>query len=322
MEAEARYTWVGAVVLLLLAALLASLVWLHKIGRVGDFKAYTIHFEQQALDGLQVGADVSLRGVKVGRVEDYALDDSKLNRVNVTVRVSKRAPVHENTSAIVTRNFVTGIASITLVTPAPPGPLLSSAPAGEAYPVIAEGRSDLETITGRVTQIGDIAAQALERFNDLLSGENVRSASEALRNLRDISAGLSRRLAALDRTLAQVGGAAQAVGQAATSLADSGQRIAVVAERGGAQLEPVLAQAQAALAETRGAVDRLSRQTSHTAARLEASADNADAQLAVALSDLRLTLDSAARLMDQLRQPRSALLGPPPGLLGPGELRP
>ena len=53
MEAEARYTWVGAVVLLLLAALLASLVWLHKIGRVGDFKAYTIHFEQQALDGLQ-----------------------------------------------------------------------------------------------------------------------------------------------------------------------------------------------------------------------------------------------------------------------------
>ena len=49
MEAEARYTWVGAGVLLLVAALVGGLLWLKNVGREGDFKRFAIHFEQQAL---------------------------------------------------------------------------------------------------------------------------------------------------------------------------------------------------------------------------------------------------------------------------------
>ena len=116
MEAEARYTFVGAAVLALLAALVAGLVWLKDIGREGEFVRYAINFEKQALDGLQLGAEVNLRGIKVGRVDDYALVSDKLNRVRVVVRVDRRAPVRSNTVAVVTRNFVTGIAAITLVT--------------------------------------------------------------------------------------------------------------------------------------------------------------------------------------------------------------
>ena len=93
MEAEARYTYVGVVVLALVAALVTSIVWLKDIGGRGDFSRYMIHFEQQALDGLQIGADVTLRGIKIGRVEDYALAGNKLNRVRVEVRVDRRAPV-------------------------------------------------------------------------------------------------------------------------------------------------------------------------------------------------------------------------------------
>ena len=37
MEAEARYTFVGAGVLLLLAALVAGVVWLKNVGGKGDF---------------------------------------------------------------------------------------------------------------------------------------------------------------------------------------------------------------------------------------------------------------------------------------------
>jgi phospholipid/cholesterol/gamma-HCH transport system substrate-binding protein len=93
MEAEARYTFVGASVLVLMAALVAGIVWLKHVGGGGGFARYAIHFEKQALDGLEIGADVTLRGIKVGRVEDYALSPSAYNRVRVAVRVDKRAPI-------------------------------------------------------------------------------------------------------------------------------------------------------------------------------------------------------------------------------------
>ena len=95
MEAEARYTWVGAAVLALLAALVASVLWLKDFGAKDNFQRYTINFERQALDGLEVGGDVKLRGIKVGRVEDYALSSDKLNRVHVEVRIDPRRIHHD-----------------------------------------------------------------------------------------------------------------------------------------------------------------------------------------------------------------------------------
>ena len=71
MEADAKYTFVGAGVLVLAAALIAAVVWLRNVGAEGEFRRYAIHFEHQAVDGLEIGADVTLRGLRVGRVEDY-----------------------------------------------------------------------------------------------------------------------------------------------------------------------------------------------------------------------------------------------------------
>ena len=134
MEAEARYTYVGIARARAGRGTGGGIVWLKDIGGRGDFSRYAIHFEQQALDGLEVGADVTLRGIKIGRVEDYALAGNKLNRVRVEVRVDRRAPVRTNTEAVVTRNFVTGIAAITLVNPDPPGGPLVEVPEGETFP--------------------------------------------------------------------------------------------------------------------------------------------------------------------------------------------
>ncbi|MDH3461933.1 MAG: MlaD family protein, partial [Burkholderiaceae bacterium] len=183
MEVEARYTWVGAAVLALIAALVGAVVWLENIGGEDDFNRYAIHFEQQALDGLEVGADVSLRGIKVGRVEEYALSGESLNRVRVEVRVDRRAPVRTNTVAVVSRNFVTGIAAITLVNTEPIGGPLVAVPAGERYPVIGEGRSDLEEIAGRVNEVGEIASIALNNINQLLNADNREALIATIRNL-------------------------------------------------------------------------------------------------------------------------------------------
>lgn len=350
MEAEARYTWVGAAVLALLAAGVAAVLWLRHAGSDENFNRYAIHFEQQALDGLDVGAPVTLRGIRVGRVEDYGLPGQDLNRVRVQVRVDRRAPLRTNTVAVVTRNFVTGIASITLVNGDPPGGPLVEVPAGETLPVIGEGRSDLQEIAGRVNEAGEMATIAIANLNQLLSAENREAFMATVRNLRELTAGINQRLASLDGTLNRVGRAAGDVGQAATRIGDAvthigsaaavvgaaatklgqaGENVATVAQSGGKRLDATLAEteravadAQRAFARIAAASDALQQQALDTASRLEQSAVNIDDQLSAAVTELRLSVETGTRLLDRLREPRAALLGPGPAQLGPGEKSP
>jgi ABC-type transporter Mla subunit MlaD len=336
MEAEARYTWVGAAVLALLAALVAALLWLKDIGGKDAFQRFTIHFEHQALDGLDVGGEVKLRGIRIGRVEDFALSHDKLNRVRVEVRVDKRAPIRSNTVAVITRNLVTDIAAIELVTPEPPGPPLSGAPPGERYPVIGEGSSEYDELTARVSRLGELAALTLNNLNQLLSADNRQSLMATLHQLRDLSAGLERRLDGLDRTLAragvaaqEVGGAAQQVGSAAARLADAGERAVATAQRSGERLDAALLDAERTLAEARRAIEQIGtaasavqQQAARTAQRLEDSASNVDDQLNATVAELRTSIAAATRALERLRDPRAALLGPGAAQLGPGEQRP
>lgn len=322
MEAEARYTFVGASVLVLVAALVAAVVWMNNVGAGGSFARYAIHFERQALDGLEIGADVTLRGIKVGRVEDYALAPNASNRVRVAVRVDRRAPVRTSTVAVVTRNFVTGIAAIALVNAAPTGEPLTAVPEGESLPVIAEGRSDLDEIAGRVNQLGEMATVALTNVNQLLAADNREAMMDTVRNLRDVSAGLKARLGALDATLARVGQAATDLGQGATGLARAGERMATVAERSGTRLDATLAEADRALARLAQASVAVEQQALTTARRLEDSAASVDDQLAAAVAELRVGVESATRALDRLREPRAALVGPAKSQLGPGESLP
>ncbi|MDL1860415.1 MCE family protein [Betaproteobacteria bacterium PRO7] len=324
MEAEARYTYVGAGVIALIAALVGAVVWLKRVGSEQDLQRYTVYFERQRLDGLQIGGDVDMRGIKIGRVDSYALADDRVagdevNRVRVTIRVDRRAPVRTNTVAVVTRNFVTGIAQITLVTPEPAGPPLESAPPGEPHPVIAEGRSDLDEIAGRVGQLGDMAAEVMTNLNRVMAPENRQAFAQTLKNLRELTAGLNQRLDRFDRTLDSVGRAADQVGR-------SGDRIAGATEHAGQRLDALIADAQRSLAQIDAAAvaigrtaESLQTQTQTVAQRVDRSTAALEDQLAASLAELRVSVDAAARALDRLQDPRRALLGPDKGTLGPGE---
>ncbi len=326
MEAEARYTVVGATVLALLAALVAGVVWLKDIGGRGDFNRYTVYFERQALDGLDVGGEVNLRGIKVGRVEDYALSGARPNRVRVEVRVDKRVPILASTRAVVTRNFVTGIAAIALVNPDPQGKPLGEPPEGERYPVIAEGQSDLDAIAGRVNQVGEQATEALVKLNQLLTADNQRTVMQTVVNLRDLAGGMNQRLVLLDKTLQRAGAAATQVGAAATQVGAAGQRVAAMSEQAGQRLDTTLAQteqtlrdASAALARASVSIENMERHAGTMAQRLDSTAVQIDDQIGAAVNELRLSMETATRVLERLRDPHTALLGPGPAQLGPGE---
>ncbi len=312
MEAEAKYTYVGIALIALVAALVAATVWLNRAGARGDFSYYTIFFERQPLDGLQIGADVDMRGIKIGRVEDYDLLAEKINRVRVTIRTDRRAPVRANTVAIVTRNFVTGIARISLITPEPAGPPLPGDTDEQPYPVIAEGESNFDAIAGKVGRIGDIAAETLENINLLLTADNRAAITASLANVKELTAGLNQRMTDLDKTLNALNAAAIEVGRA-------GAKFAQVAETTGSQIAPAIKQADQTLKDVSTAAFALQTQTSALAELFSEATSSTDEQLTAAVTELRTTADAMTRLLDQLRDPRAALLGPGKTQRGPGE---
>jgi len=329
MEAEAKYTYVGAAVVALVVLLVASVIWLKRTGAERDFARYTIYFEQQALDGLAVGADVNVRGISVGRVVDYTLSTDRLNRARVVVRIDRRTPVFENTGAVITRNFVTGIAQIRLVTAPPPGPPLQAVPEGERFPVIAEGQSDTAEIAGRVTELGQVAGEAMERLSLALSLENRLAVTGTLTNLRDITDTLKKQLPAVERAISEAGGAASEFRRAAAEVARASESVSqgTVSTLDDAKLliadlRSATAEATRTLRQADAAIASVQRDLGKATQRLDSSATQLDEQLLVAVGDLRQSLDTIQRSLDRLSHPRSALLGPDRAQLGPGEKLP
>jgi phospholipid/cholesterol/gamma-HCH transport system substrate-binding protein len=312
MEAESKYTYVGLALVILVVGLVTGVIWLNRTGTRGDFNYFTIYFQQQPLDGLQLGADVDMRGIKVGRVEDYQLQPEDINRVRVTIRADRRAPVRTNTVAIVTRNFVTGIAKISLITPEPLGPPLTEIRADQRYPVIPEGESNLDALAGKVNQLGDMAAETLESLNDVLKPRNRVAITESLDNLRKLTTALNARVSDFDKTLAALNGAAAEIGSA-------GSRVAKVAESAGAELTPAIRQAEQTMKDLSAAAASLDRKVGALSRDFGGAVNSTEEQLTSALIDLRRTVDSMNRVLDRLQDPRAALLGASKNQKGPGE---
>jgi phospholipid/cholesterol/gamma-HCH transport system substrate-binding protein len=312
MEAESKYTYVGLALVVLVAALVAGVIWLNRTGTRGDFNYYTIYFERQPLDGLQLGADVDMRGIKIGRVEDYQLQPENINRVKVNVRTDRRAPVRTNTVAIVTRNFVTGIAKVDLITPEPLGPPLTEIRADQQFPVIPEGESNLDALAGKVNQLGDMAAETLESLNDVLKPRNRVAFTETLDNLRKLTAGLNARLTEVDKTLTSLNAAMADIGAA-------GNRISRAVENAGNDLGPTIRQTETTLKDISAAAISLEKQVASLSRDFGSAANTTEDQLTAAVIELRRTVDSMNRVLDRLQDPRAALLGATQKQRGPGE---
>lgn len=217
MEPDARFTLIGAMLLALLVAAAAATMWLTRSGPRTDLRYYTIYFERQSLQGLQVGGDVEMRGVQVGRVERFSISRDNINRVQVTIRIDGRTPVSTNTVAVVGRKLLTGLARIDLVTPGTPGPELTVVSAGEKYPVIAEGQSDLEQLAGTVNGLAAKGADVLTAVNDLLKPENRAAVTATLDSIRGMADAISKTAESAERVAGRVD---RVAGDAGATLRD------------------------------------------------------------------------------------------------------
>ena len=313
MEAEARYTLVGGVLLALVLAIALALVWLEHTGRRSDYQYYTIHFDHASLDGLQVGGDVNMRGIKVGRIEDYSISRDNINHVDAAIRIDRKAPVSENTVATISRNALTGLASVNLVTSGTPGPQLTRIPAGEKFPVIPEG--DSRELTASIDRLALAGAGALDSLDRLLNKENREAFAATLANVRQLSGALSQGTGKLDA-------AVDALAKGSAELGKSSREIAAAADRVTASAEPVASQAEVTLRDLSSAARALERETAALAGKVDGVTDSSALEISATALELRATAQILARAADRLEDPRAAILGPGRAQLGPGETLP
>lgn len=330
MEPEARYTMIGAVLLAIVVALVAAFVWLSSSGRASDFRAYTVYFERQSLEGLQVGGDVNMRGVKVGRIENFTISRDNINRVKVTIRVARATPVSENTNAVVARSIVTGLARINLDTPGTPGPELVSVAVNEQYPVIPEGTSNLDQIADSVSKLASQADIALENLNSVMNDKNQKSLTQALTAIRDLSVGLNRRLVTVDEMAVSFQASSAAFQSLSRDLSGASSKVANAVAPVGDEASQSLREASETLKQLRQSSANLERDVAKSLAVLNKGvtdlSNRTDDAVDVGLNEMRATTEElrgslavVSRTLDRLQDPKAIVIGPSNSQLGPGE---
>lgn len=312
MEPEAKYTVVGAAVIILAALIAAAVVWLRSSGEGVNARQYRIYFERQSLEGLEPRSYVTMRGMKVGSVTGFRFSSDRPGAVEVFITLDPATPVRRSTQATVQRHLITGLATVRLANTTEDSPLLAGALPGESPPVIAEGESPMQQVSETLTQLAEHADETMQRLNTTLSPENQAALSEALGNLRR----LSRRA---DETFAKADAALDSFGKAADDVRALARSVAGDARTLTARYDQLGSEATVSVREVAEAARKLSADADRLTQRTEALLTGSDEELRATAQALRSAADSVGAAAGRLRHPGQAIFGPAEGALGPGE---
>ncbi|MBU2641747.1 MAG: MCE family protein [Gammaproteobacteria bacterium] len=314
METEGRYTLVGLLVLLVAALMTLAIVWLAGAADTIAYQNYSIYFKKQSLDGLAVGGPVKMRGIDVGTVADFDFVNGREEAVAVIARVDADLDIHQGAVAYVKRNLVTGIAAIEIVNGPQTAPVLQLT-AGERYPVIAEGSSDIEKVAVTVSKLADSGAEIMEKMNRVLSEENLRALSQALVNLNTLSGQLAADKDGLKDVLVGIRQATEEFRIASASIGQATTRVE-------GSLVGVANNADIALKQAVITLDKLQRDANQISANIQQLSDTGTLEMARLSSEVRTTSDALTTTGQRLSDPRAILFGPAKQQLGPGEKLP
>ncbi len=309
METRANHVWVGAVTLLMLAALAAFFVWLARLGNA-DQKEYDVFF-QQSVGGLAKGSSVAFSGVPVGQVSDIELWPRDPEYVRVRIKVEDDVPILIGTTASISFSF-TGVSTLNLE-----GARRGAAPIScettdcpEGVPIIPTAGGAIDEILSSAPLLLERLATLTDRLSRVLDDDNQASIAGILRNTDAISRELAaaspevrRTMAELQNTLAQSTETLAAFEGTLTSadalLQNEGQPLAT-------EMRSTLASARraaAALETTLANVEPITRQLNE---------DTLPAAQAT-MRDLRRTSESLRQLTEELEsQGAGSLLGSRP----------
>ncbi len=201
METRANHLWVGAVTLVLLAALAAFIIWIARLGQ-GQQDEFDIFYGQAVSRPRQWQPGAVRRGA--GRAGDRDRTGQRQPEfVRVRIKVKDDVPMLVGTQATIEASF-TGVSTILLDgarKDAPPITCETTA-CPEGRPVIPPGRGGFRAaIVANTPLLLERLATLTEQLNTILGPENQDEISGILRNTNRLTGGLADATPELTTTL-------------------------------------------------------------------------------------------------------------------------
>jgi len=283
MENRSNHVLVGAVVMALVVAVVAFLIWIANAGSDTE-KEYDIFF-RQGVSGLNKGSSVSFSGVPVGQVRLISLMPKTPEFVRVRISVQQDTPIVQGTTATIEGVGFTGVSQIQLEPPKQEGatagrtppPLVCPQRNPQAQcpfgvPVIPTKPGGLGALLNSAPQLLERVSTLTERLTELLSDRNQDSIAAILDNVEQMSGALADRSPEIAATLAeariairQAGAAAEQWGRVAGSadrlLNEQGQPLVNDLRSTIRAAENSMANLDALLSDARPGVQALTKQT-------------------------------------------------------------
>lgn len=308
MECKVNYAAVGLFVVILVAALVAGILWIASGGAFQKHYDHYLAIEEESVAGLNLNAAVKYSGVDVGRVVAIRLNPTEPTKVTLEFAIEGGTPIKTDTVAVLKTQGLTGIAYVELSGSTAAAPPLRAMD-GQQYPVIKTTPS----LSARLENVLTTALTKLDvtsnNINALLSEDNLASVKATL---ADISA-VTKTLAAQKETLnAGIANAAKTFANTARATNDLGPLIAQVGRSADA-IEKMGNEAAAASATAGRTVDAVGGDIKRFTADTLPEVQRMIAEMSVLATSLR-------RLSEKIEgSPGGLLVGRRPVPPGPGE---
>ena len=307
MEARLSYAAVGAFVLALATAFVATVLWLSAGTLRHDHTIYHIYMAE-SVSGLNVDAPIKYRGVDVGRVKAIELVPDGPVQVRIVAAIRSDVPIRADTVATLRVQGLTGIAYVELEGGTSEAPPLRAEP-GQPAPVIPSRPSFLARLDTHLDEFVDNLNRAAQAVATLLDEDTRAHVQATLANLERLTAALNRSVSRLDRALEAAALAAQGAAEVTAGARPALERM----ERAAAAIEAMAAR----LSE---AGERVGNDYGRLAEALQAAADETLPEVQRAVTDLQEAAASLRHFGQLLEQdPRVLLFGLPAPAPGPGE---
>lgn len=291
METRSNHVLVGGVVLALLAALAAFLVWLAGLSG-GKTKQYDIFFKQ-SVEGLAKGSTVTFSGVPSGQIQDIELWRENPVFKRVRIELKEDTPVLQGTTATILGSF-TGPSSIVLdgaVKGAPP--ITDPGPTG--VPVIPTKAGGLGALLNNAPQLLERLSTLTERLTELLSDRNQNSLAAILDNTKRLSGALADRGPEIAATLAETRNTLKQAGLAA-------ERVSLMAESVGNDARPAVQDLRTAIGSAQRSMETLDATLKAAKPGVDGFSQHTLPEVDALVRDLRVMSASLTEVTNKIEQ--------------------
>ena len=151
METRANYVAVGAFVLIMLAGVFVSAIWLLRIQFRAEYAYFETHFEGP-VTGLGKGAAARLNGIDIGRVEEIEFDPDDPKQVIVILEVRAGLTIHSDAVTSLETQGLTGVSYVEISGGTKGAPALV-VKEGQRYPIITSKPSSFQAVINNAPEV-------------------------------------------------------------------------------------------------------------------------------------------------------------------------